>query len=154
MCASMHACVCACALMRASCACSGSAESYLNECYANCSAIHGPHHPRSLMVQDELARLLIRTDRHEVLRGSVWLPPPLLSLFVFLPLCLSISLYISRSLSFALCVCLSLCIYRVLCLSPSLSVYLFVDIAFFVFRPVCLSLCIYLVAQVCEICEN
>ncbi|XP_070178706.1 tetratricopeptide repeat protein 23-like isoform X4 [Littorina saxatilis] len=43
----------------------GSAESYLNECLANCTAIHGPHHPRSLMVQDELARLLIRTDRHE-----------------------------------------------------------------------------------------
>ncbi|KAL8559959.1 hypothetical protein ACOMHN_041430 [Nucella lapillus] len=43
----------------------GSAESYLNECLANCTALRGPHHASSLMVQDELARLLIRTDRHE-----------------------------------------------------------------------------------------
>ncbi|KAK7497857.1 hypothetical protein BaRGS_00010991 [Batillaria attramentaria] len=43
----------------------GSAESYLNECLVSCTTIHGPHHPRSLMVQDELARLLIRTDRLE-----------------------------------------------------------------------------------------
>ncbi|XP_025082042.1 tetratricopeptide repeat protein 23-like [Pomacea canaliculata] len=53
----------------------GSAESYLNECLAVCTTVHGPHHPRSLVVQDELARLLIRTNRHEeamaILKSSV-----------------------------------------------------------------------------------
>lgn len=53
----------------------GSAESYLNECFVSCTTINGPTHPRSLMVQDELARLLIRTDRHEeamtILKSSI-----------------------------------------------------------------------------------
>ena len=78
--------VCVHTLMR--CAVLGSAESYLNECYANCSAIHGPHHPRSLLVQDELARLLIRTDRHEVRHGL----PPLTLPSLSLPLSPSLSL--------------------------------------------------------------
>ncbi|XP_048750115.2 tetratricopeptide repeat protein 23-like [Ostrea edulis] len=40
------------------------AEKYLNECLASCQTIHGPHHKQTLAVQDELARLYIRTDRH------------------------------------------------------------------------------------------
>ncbi|XP_061180716.1 tetratricopeptide repeat protein 23-like [Saccostrea echinata] len=40
------------------------AEKYLNECLATCQTIHGPHHKQTLTVQDELARLYIRTDRN------------------------------------------------------------------------------------------
>ncbi|KAK3094663.1 hypothetical protein FSP39_004664 [Pinctada imbricata] len=41
------------------------AEKYLNECLASCQTLHGPHHPKTLQVQDELARLYIRTDRSQ-----------------------------------------------------------------------------------------
>ena len=40
-----------------------SAESYLNECLASYQSIHGPNHEKTLKCQDELARLMIRTDR-------------------------------------------------------------------------------------------
>ncbi|XP_067653801.1 tetratricopeptide repeat protein 23-like isoform X1 [Haliotis asinina] len=52
-----------------------SAESYLNECQANCTAVHGPHHTKTLEVNDEIARLLIRTDRQDeamtILKSSI-----------------------------------------------------------------------------------
>lgn len=40
------------------------AEKYMNESLATCQMIHGPHHKQTLLVQDELARLYIRTDRN------------------------------------------------------------------------------------------
>ena len=46
--------------------CKASAESYLNECLATYQAVHGPHHEKTLAIHDEVARLLIRTDRQEV----------------------------------------------------------------------------------------
>ncbi|XP_041364626.1 tetratricopeptide repeat protein 23-like [Gigantopelta aegis] len=53
----------------------GSAESYLNECLGNCTAVYGPHHAKTLEVNDELARLLIRTNRYEeamtILKSSI-----------------------------------------------------------------------------------
>ncbi|KAK6184804.1 hypothetical protein SNE40_007188 [Patella caerulea] len=52
-----------------------SAKSYLNECVANCTIVYGPHHAKTLEVQDELARLLIRTDNQEeamsILKSSI-----------------------------------------------------------------------------------
>lgn len=42
------------------------AEKYMNESLATCQMIHGPHHKQTLLVQDELARLYIRTDRNAV----------------------------------------------------------------------------------------
>ncbi|XP_064595975.1 LOW QUALITY PROTEIN: tetratricopeptide repeat protein 23-like [Liolophura sinensis] len=42
-----------------------SAESYLIECLAVCTTGFGPGHPKTLQVQDELARLYGRTDRQE-----------------------------------------------------------------------------------------
>lgn len=38
----------------------------MNESLATCQMIHGPHHKQTLLVQDELARLYIRTDRNAV----------------------------------------------------------------------------------------
>ncbi|KAJ8311918.1 hypothetical protein KUTeg_010525 [Tegillarca granosa] len=53
----------------------GSAETYLNECLSGCLSVHGPHHKKTLEVQDELCRLYIRTDRHNealpLLRQSI-----------------------------------------------------------------------------------
>ena len=43
-----------------------SAESYLNECLAVYQVVHGPNHQKTLDIQDELARLMVRTDRAEV----------------------------------------------------------------------------------------
>ena len=43
-----------------------SAESYLNECLAVFQTVYGPHHQKTIEIQDELARLMIRTDRAEV----------------------------------------------------------------------------------------
>ncbi|XP_067941631.1 myosin heavy chain, cardiac muscle isoform-like [Watersipora subatra] len=40
-----------------------SAESYLNESLATYQSIHGPNHEKTLKCQDELARLMIRTER-------------------------------------------------------------------------------------------
>ncbi|XP_053390845.1 tetratricopeptide repeat protein 23-like [Mercenaria mercenaria] len=52
-----------------------SAESYLNECLSSCTTVYGPDHKKTLEVQDELARLLIRTEREtdalEMLRSSL-----------------------------------------------------------------------------------
>ncbi|ESO90959.1 hypothetical protein LOTGIDRAFT_233473 [Lottia gigantea] len=52
-----------------------SAKSYLEECLVNCTTVYGPHHAKTLEVQDELARLLIRTDRHDeamnILKSSI-----------------------------------------------------------------------------------
>lgn len=42
-----------------------SAESYLNECLATYQSTYGPEHEKTLEVQDELARLMIRTERYE-----------------------------------------------------------------------------------------
>ena len=44
----------------------GSAESYLNECLSSCTTVYGPGHKKTLEVQDELARLLVRTMRESV----------------------------------------------------------------------------------------
>ena len=41
-------------------------EKYLNECLVTCQTGYGPQHKKTIEVQDELARLLIRTDRQEV----------------------------------------------------------------------------------------
>lgn len=41
-----------------------SAESYMNECLVSCTNTYGPEHPKTLSVQDELARILIQTNRH------------------------------------------------------------------------------------------
>ncbi|XP_063437790.1 tetratricopeptide repeat protein 23-like [Mytilus trossulus] len=41
------------------------AEKYLNECLVTCQTGYGPQHKKTIEVQDELARLLIRTDRQE-----------------------------------------------------------------------------------------
>ena len=43
-----------------------SAESYLNECLAVYQVVYGPNHQKTLDIQDELARLMVRTDRAEV----------------------------------------------------------------------------------------
>ena len=43
-----------------------SAESYLNECLSSCTTVYGPSHKKTLEVQDELARLQIRTQRENV----------------------------------------------------------------------------------------
>lgn len=40
-------------------------EKYLNECLVTCQTGYGPQHKKTIEVQDELARLLIRTDRQE-----------------------------------------------------------------------------------------
>ncbi|KAL3886029.1 hypothetical protein ACJMK2_026053 [Sinanodonta woodiana] len=52
-----------------------SAEKYLNECLATCTTVHGPEHTKTLEIQDELARLLVRTGREEdalgMLRSSI-----------------------------------------------------------------------------------
>ncbi|KAK3602303.1 hypothetical protein CHS0354_001738 [Potamilus streckersoni] len=52
-----------------------SAEKYLNECLATCTTVHGPEHTKTLDVQDELARLFVRTGREEdalgMLRSSI-----------------------------------------------------------------------------------
>lgn len=52
-----------------------SAESYLNECLSSCTTVYGPDHQKTLEVQDELARLLIRTEREadalEMLKSSL-----------------------------------------------------------------------------------
>ena len=45
---------------------SASAESYLNECLAIYQSQYGPHHKKTLDIQDDLARLMVRTDRAEV----------------------------------------------------------------------------------------
>jgi hypothetical protein len=36
-------------------------EKYLNECLVTCQTGYGPQHKKTIEVQDELARLLIRT---------------------------------------------------------------------------------------------
>ncbi|CAC5423678.1 unnamed protein product [Mytilus coruscus] len=41
------------------------AEKYLNECLVTCQTGYGPQHKKTIEIQDELARLLIRTDRQE-----------------------------------------------------------------------------------------
>ncbi|XP_012946581.1 tetratricopeptide repeat protein 23 [Aplysia californica] len=43
----------------------GSAVSYLEECVSMCTVSHGPTHPRTLSVQDQLCKLLVRTGRSE-----------------------------------------------------------------------------------------
>lgn len=43
-----------------------SAESYFNECLAIYKSTLGPSHAKTLRVQDELAKLMIRTDRNSV----------------------------------------------------------------------------------------
>ena len=43
-----------------------SAESYLNECLATYQSVYGPSHEKTIDVQDDLARLMVRTDRGEV----------------------------------------------------------------------------------------
>lgn len=52
-----------------------SAESYLNECLSSCTTVYGPGHKKTLEVQDELARLLVRTLREsealEMLKSSI-----------------------------------------------------------------------------------
>ncbi|KAL4216790.1 TeTratriCopeptide repeat [Mactra antiquata] len=54
-----------------------SAESYLNECLSSCTTVYGPDNKKTLEVQDELIRLLIRTEREadalEMLRSSLTL---------------------------------------------------------------------------------
>lgn len=40
-------------------------EKYLNECLVTCQTAYGPQHKKTIEIQDELARLLIRTDRQE-----------------------------------------------------------------------------------------
>lgn len=40
-----------------------SAESYLNECLATYQSLHGPNHEKTIQCQDELSRLMIRTER-------------------------------------------------------------------------------------------
>jgi len=42
-----------------------SAESYLNECIATYLSLYGPNHEKTLRCQDEIARLMIRTDRSD-----------------------------------------------------------------------------------------
>lgn len=42
-----------------------SAESYLNECLATYQIVYGPCHQKTLDIQDELARLMVRLDRTE-----------------------------------------------------------------------------------------
>ncbi|ELT89607.1 hypothetical protein CAPTEDRAFT_190411 [Capitella teleta] len=52
-----------------------SAESYLNDALMIYQASHGPHHMKTIEIQDELARLMIRTERQEegisMLRASI-----------------------------------------------------------------------------------
>ncbi|XP_052785685.1 tetratricopeptide repeat protein 23-like [Mya arenaria] len=52
-----------------------SAESYLNECLGSCTAVYGPDHKKTLEVHDELARLLVRSDRQteamDILKSSI-----------------------------------------------------------------------------------
>ena len=43
-----------------------SAESYLNQALATYERLHGADHTKTLEGKDELARLMIRTDRVEV----------------------------------------------------------------------------------------
>jgi len=43
-----------------------SAESYLNQALASYESLYGCGHAKTLEVKDELARLMIRTDRIEV----------------------------------------------------------------------------------------
>ncbi len=43
-----------------------SAESYLNECLAVYQVVHGPNHQKTIDIQDELAKIMIRTDRQDV----------------------------------------------------------------------------------------
>ena len=45
---------------------SASAESYLNECLAVYTVQHGPNHQKTIDIQDELAKIMIRTDRASV----------------------------------------------------------------------------------------
>ena len=49
-----------------------SAESYLNECLAIYQTVYGPNDAKTLEVQDELARLMVRTDRPEVSLMSIY----------------------------------------------------------------------------------
>lgn len=42
-----------------------SAESYMNGCLVSCTNAYGEEHPTTLTVQDELARILIRTNRRQ-----------------------------------------------------------------------------------------
>jgi len=44
----------------------GSAESYLNQALVTYDKLYGSGHAKTLEVKDELARLMIRTDRIEV----------------------------------------------------------------------------------------
>ena len=55
-----------CGLKKTSSIFSVSAESYLNECLSSCTTVYGPSHKKTLEVQDELARLQIRTERENV----------------------------------------------------------------------------------------
>ncbi|KAH3868171.1 tetratricopeptide repeat protein 23-like [Dreissena polymorpha] len=52
-----------------------SAESYLNECLSSCTTVFGPDHQKTLEVQDELARLLVRANRQteamDLLKASI-----------------------------------------------------------------------------------
>ncbi|CAH1790174.1 unnamed protein product [Owenia fusiformis] len=52
-----------------------SAESYLNECLVTYQRVHGPYHQTTLDIQDDLARLMVRTGRQEegisLLRSTV-----------------------------------------------------------------------------------
>ena len=43
-----------------------SAESYINDALATYQSVHGPEHQKTLELQDDLAKIMIRTERHSV----------------------------------------------------------------------------------------
>lgn len=52
-----------------------SAERYLNDCLSSCTVVYGPNHKVTLEVQDELARLYVRSQREmealDILKSSL-----------------------------------------------------------------------------------
>lgn len=42
------------------------AEQYLEESLGILQVLHGPHHPKTLAIQDDLCKLMLRTDRSDV----------------------------------------------------------------------------------------
>ena len=44
------------------------AEGYLNDCLSTFQRIRGPRSVKTIQLQEELCRLMLRTDRYKVLR--------------------------------------------------------------------------------------